>query len=83
MQMIADVLQKDVCTCKVSFGAAYGDALMAMIAEGSYAGWEELEEVVKPDQIIHPNPANQAVYAKGKKLFEELYRINKDIMHQL
>lgn len=83
MQIIADVLQKDVCTCKVSFGAAYGDALMAMIAEGSYAGWEELEEVVKPDQIIHPNPANREIYAKGKKLFKELYQINKDIMHQL
>ncbi|MEG1630076.1 MAG: hypothetical protein RR345_03075, partial [Erysipelotrichaceae bacterium] len=82
LHIIADVLQKVVGVCEVSFGASYGDALLAMVASGRYT-WKELEEVVKPQRMIQPNQDNQAIYKKYRIIYDKLYQDNKKAMKLL
>lgn len=83
LQIVADILGRPVCTAKVTFGAAYGDAIMAALSGGAYASWAELEKVVRPDRIIQPNQDAHKVYAAQKPIFDQLYRNNKDLMRQV
>ena len=83
LQIVADILGRPVCTAQVTFGAAYGDAIMAALAGGTYESWAELEKVVRPDRIIQPNEAAHNIYCTQKPIFEQLYRNNKDLMRQV
>ncbi|MEG0695057.1 MAG: FGGY-family carbohydrate kinase [Erysipelotrichaceae bacterium] len=82
LHIIADVLQKEVGICEVSFGASYGDALLAMVGDGIYT-WKELEEKVKPQRIIQPNVKNKAIYKKYRMIYDKLYQDNKKAMKLL
>lgn len=83
LQIVADILGRPVYTAKVTFGAAYGDAIMAALAGGAYESWAELEKVIEPEQIIQPNQAAHQVYAARKPIFEQLYQNNKALMRQI
>ena len=83
LQVVADILGKTVCTSSITFGASYGDALMAALAAGAYQSWGELEKVMKPAMEIKPNMESHAVYQKNRKIFDGLYAATKDLMHTL
>ena len=61
LQAVADVTGREICTAKVTFGAAFGDAIMAALAGGAYASWDELAKVVTADRVIRPDMAAHAV----------------------
>ena len=44
MQTIADVCGREVSVAKVTVGACFGDAIMAALAGGAYASWDELAQ---------------------------------------
>ena len=83
LQAVADVTGREICTAKVTFGAAFGDAIMAALAGGAYASWDELANVVTADKVIRPDMAAHAVYEKQRVVFNELYTRNKDLMKSL
>ena len=83
LQIIADVLGREIHTAGVTIGAAFGDALMASLAAGFYESWEALSQVVKPAVTYRPDPAASAVYEKHKDLFVKLYIDNREHMHYL
>ncbi len=83
LQIVADILGRPVCTAKVTFGAAYGDAIMAALSGGAYTSWAELEKFVQPDRIIQPNQEAHKVYTTQKPIFDQLYRNNKNLMRQV
>ena len=83
LQIIADVLGREIHTAGVTIGAAFGDALMASLAAGFYESWEMLSQVVKPAVTYRPDPAASAVYEKHKDLFVKLYIDNREHMHYL
>ena len=83
LQIIADILGLPVCTAKVTFGAAFGDAIMAALGGGAYSSWADLEKVIEPSRVIHPNPEAHAVYKTLRPIFDKLYQNNKELMHQL
>lgn len=83
LQAVADILGHTVTTAKVTFGAAYGDAIMAALASGAYASWDELSKVIEPDLVVEPNMDNHKIYEKEAVIFRELYERNKDLMHEL
>ena len=83
LQAVADVTGREICTAKVTFGAAFGDAIMAALAGGAYASWDELAKVVTADKVIRPDMAAHAVYEKQRVVFNELYTRNKDLMKSL
>ena len=74
LQAVADVTGREICTAKVTFGAAFG---------GAYASWDELAKVVTADKVIRPDMAAHAVYEKQRVVFNELYTRNKDLMKSL
>ncbi len=83
LQIVADILGRPVYTAKVTFGAAYGDAIMAALSGGAYTSWAELEKFVQPDRIIQPNQEAHKVYTTQKPIFDQLYRNNKNLMRQV
>lgn len=47
LQCLADILEQEICVPAVSFGAAYGDALMAALAGGAFLDWKELSDRIQ------------------------------------
>lgn len=82
LQAVADILGRPVCTAKVTFGAAFGDAIMAALGGGAYSSWSELEQVIEPAQVIQPNMEAHKIYQKQREVFDLLYKNNRDLMHR-
>lgn len=82
LQITADILGLPVCTAKITFGAAFGDAIMAALGGGAYSSWAELEKVIEPARIIQPNMEAHKVYQARKPLFRALYENTAQLMHQ-
>ena len=68
---------------KVTVGACFGDAIMAALAGGAYASWDELARVLGVAQTIEPDMAAHELYASRRHIFDELYARNRDLMHEL
>lgn len=83
LQVIADILGRPVCTAKVTFGASYGDAIMAALSGGAYKNWDELAKVIEPDLVIQPDMHAHEIYTRQRHVFDELYERNMDLMHEL
>ncbi len=81
LQVVADILGRPICTAKISFGAAFGDAIMAALGGGAYHSWAELEQVIEPAEIIQPNPEAHEVYQRQRVIFDALYQNNQALMH--
>lgn len=83
LQAIADACGKEVRTARVTMGACFGDALMAALADGACADWDELVERVGAGGVVAPDPAVHALYRERRKVFDMLYQRNSDLMHEL
>ncbi|MCF0151583.1 MAG: FGGY-family carbohydrate kinase [Firmicutes bacterium] len=83
MQMIADVLGEPVHVMDVTIGACYGDALMAGICTGVFKDFNDLQKVIKPAGTYQPEPAAHQAYLPYRALFDQAYKCNKELMHQL
>ncbi|MCI1664777.1 MAG: FGGY-family carbohydrate kinase [Atopobiaceae bacterium] len=83
LQCVADMLERPVCTASVTIGACYGDAIMAALAGGAYPDWDELSKVIRPGEVIEPQPENYETYRRLRATFSALYESTKDIMHAI
>lgn len=83
MQCLADILEQEIGVPEVSLGAAYGDALMAAMAAGEIAGWEELAAKIQVEKRYLPREEYFAGYRKQGRIFDTIYDRTKDLMHQL
>lgn len=83
LQIIADISGHPIQTARITIGASFGDALLAAVAAGNSASFAELGEKITPAEVYSPNPENQPVYARYRKLFDELYVRTKDLMRAL
>ena len=63
------------------YGLACG--IMAALAGGAYADWDELAKVITADRVICPDMQAHAVYEKQRVVFNELYARNRDLMKSL
>lgn len=83
LQIVSDILGKPLQVAKISFGASYGDAIMAALAAGEYASWEELSQVIEPAFVVTPNMENHKIYTVMQDIFSKLYEGNKELMHRI
>lgn len=83
LQCLSDILEEEICVPAVSFGAAYGDALMAALAGGAFADWEALSRQIQVEKVYSPNPENFGVYRKQGRIFDKIYEMTKECMHDL
>jgi len=83
LKIIADITNQTINTASVTIGAAFGDALMAALAQGRYKSFADFDDVIKPGRVIRPDAQNHEQYRKYRKAFDQLYSITKDLMHSL
>lgn len=83
MQMVADIIGAPLLIARETIGAAYGDALMAAIGAGNFKDFDDLSDVIQIDTVVRPDPAAHERYRPYRALFDELYRTNREAMHQL
>ena len=81
LQIIADMLDREVLVPQVTIGACYGDALLCALACGGY-GLAQLGEKIQIARTVRPIPENHSVYQKGKPVFRALYMSTRELMHQ-
>lgn len=83
IQMLADVLGRDLKTPKVTIGASYGDALMAMIGEGTKKDFGEAKRLIQSGGKYIANLEKTPIYEKYYNIYNRLYAKNKYLMHEL
>lgn len=85
MQIVSDVLGRELHAPLITIGACFGDALMAATAI-KYKGFEDfatLSAHIKPDKVYKPNPENHKKYQKYQAIYERMYPQLKSLMHEL
>lgn len=83
MQILSDVLGKKLYTCSKGGGAAYGDALLAMLCTGAISGYGDLERFITVDRVYEPDAAKNEKYDKYFSVYNRLYENNAALMHEL
>ena len=73
MQIVADIIQMPVQRLEGHPGSCLGSAWVAAIGAGATDDWSGASRLVRYGEIITPNPAYAAVYAKGYRQFRDLY----------
>ena len=74
LEIVASVLGLPLERCQVDEGSAYGAALLAGVANGTFASVQEaVAACVRVRETIEPNPAWAARYADGYARFRALY----------
>ena len=83
MQIVADVIGMPVQVAENWQTASYGDACMAAIGCGILKDFQQLKQVMPLSSPVLPNMENHALYQRYLDIYENLYAVNKDMMHQL
>ena len=83
MQIVADVTGHELLVPEVTIGASYGDAMMAAIAAGYWADFDELASKVRIAKTYTPNRDNHEAYKRYQAVFDELYPATKELVHRL
>lgn len=83
-QVLADVLDRPIVRTEVDEGPAYGAALLAGVAAGTFRDVEEASEVVKvsPDST-DPDPPRARRYEDCYGVYRSLYPATAPAMHRL
>ncbi len=72
-QLLADVFNKQVAVPETQEGSAYGAALLALTATGTYATVAEAARAcVRDVEVIEPGP-NASAYVAGHRTYQSLY----------
>ncbi|MGX6979652.1 FGGY-family carbohydrate kinase [Vagococcus elongatus] len=85
LQIVADIIGKDIYTPKETVGACYGDAMMAALGV-KYPGFESFDDLtryIKSGEKYAPNEDNFEKYQCYQGLYDSLYDKNKEVMHHL
>ena len=85
MQIVSDVLGRELHAPLITIGACFGDALMAAtgIKYKSFEDFSALSDHIKPDKTYTPNPENHQKYQKYQAIYERMYPQFKTFMHDL
>ncbi|MDI9484786.1 MAG: FGGY-family carbohydrate kinase [Bacillota bacterium] len=83
LQTVSDICGIKQTVPKVTFGASYGDAMLAALGVGIIDSPREIKKWIEVDYVTEPNPEHRELYDRNKKHFAELYKLNKHIMHAL
>jgi len=81
IQILSDILGKEIYISKVNENACIGAAMLASIGSGYFSGMEEAcSAFIKNfDDIVEPNKKNIDLYNNSYKNFKELYKRNESL----
>lgn len=83
MQIVADIVGKEISTPAITVGASFGDALMAAsgIKHPGFESFANLTNFIKPGKTYVPNMENHEIYKKYQAVYDALYPATVDLMH--
>ena len=82
MQIISDILGREILTADVTVGAAFGDAVMAAIGTGHFKSFSEIRPYIRTKKVYRPDREAHERYKPYLETFRELYRRNRDLMRR-
>jgi xylulokinase len=84
MQMVSDIVGIEQRIPALQIGAAYGDAMLAAVGAGYFAGSADAVRAwVRPGRIVTPDPAQHARYEPYYQIYRDLYGQTAPAMHAL
>jgi len=83
LQAVSDICGVPQRIPDVVTGASYGDAFIAGLGAGVFSSRNDIEKWVKYSREVKPDPAKYDTYNQYFQVYLELYKRNKDLMHDL
>ncbi len=83
MQLVSDIVDIELAIPQQLIGASYGDAFMAAVGIGLFRNLTEINCWVKNKKVVSPNPEGYKKYGLNYKIFRDLYKTTKSLMHEL
>jgi xylulokinase len=83
MQMVSDIAGITQIIPEQQIGACYGDAFLAGIGVGLFAGTQETGCWVRPGSTLRPEPRFRGAYDRYYGLYRELYETNAGAMRAM
>ena len=83
-QILADVLESELVTVNTTEGAAYGAALLAGVAAGTWVDVDDAcGQTIRVSDRVTPNSANTIRYAEMYRQYKSLYPALSPVSHSL
>lgn len=82
LNAVSDIIGLEQHLPRVTFGASYGDALMAGIGVGAI-GRDAILRWNPIERIVTPNPETREIYHKQYAIYKDLYLRTADLMRRL
>lgn len=83
VQILADITSVKLECMRDGVEAPMGDAFMAGVAGGVFAGFEEIDSWTKSYMVFCPNWQNHELYNRYYEIYKHVYTSVKDDMHML
>ena len=85
MQIVSDIIGKNILVPAITIGASYGDAMMAAIgikSEG-FLEFSDITKHIKTGKIYTPNLINHEKYKKYQEIYDSIYYSTVNYAHKL
>jgi xylulokinase len=83
-QIQADIYGREVVSLREAEGSAFGAALLAGVASGTYDSVDEAaREAIQVREHIRPHAGNARLYGKQYKVYRQLYPVVRELAHEL
>ncbi len=85
MQIYADILNRPISILQTTECAAWGVALLGAHAVGLLRDLPDIyaRKVAKTGKRFEPNPTKSSLYDKRMKIYKQIYKKNKSLLHTL
>lgn len=83
MQILSDVLQKEIKYAVGNPGACYGDAFLGALGTGYFHSLDDMDKWERKFISIDPNPRNKEIYNEFFSLYQETRNATRNINHRL
>jgi xylulokinase len=83
MQMVSDIAGIEQYIPAQQIGAAYGDAFLAGVGVGMFAGTRDAGRWAQVRQIVRPAADAHARYSRYYEIYRQTYRATAESMHRL
>ena len=83
MEMVSGIAGIEQHIPRQQIGAAYGDAFLAAVGVGFFAGTAEATRWVQSETVVRPDEALRAVYERLYPHFRALYEATAPTLHAL
>ncbi len=83
VQLLTDILGKEVQISNTADASALGAVFMGMKALGIIQEWSEIEKYFKKPIVFHPKKKDKKIYDRNYAVFSKMYAIMQPLYHEM